>query len=293
MEMVDAAAISSLIKAQRKDPQRSAGGAAANTTVGAACLGIRAAFVGVLGADEHGDFYQQALRDQGCEPRLARHADLPTGHVLSMVTPDAERTMRTCLGAAAALSPRHFDDRTFAGARVVMLEGYTLFNAELTRAVARAARAAGCRLALDLASFEVVRANRDVLRELCDGMVDMVFANEDEAKAWADGTPEAALADLGARVGIAVVKLGKEGALVRGPDGAIHRVAAEVVEAVDTTGAGDCWAAGFLAGWLRGLPLEACGRLGALAGAAVVQVRGAQMPPERWQEIRGFLDAWS
>ncbi len=292
MQMVDAAHIADLLGKTRRQPAQSPGGAAANTTVGCANLGVRAAFIGACGADEYGEFYRATLRAQSCEPRLLEHAVHPTGRVLSMVTPDAERTMRTCLGAAAALDPAHFTPEVFAGARVVMLEGYTLFNHDLTRAVASAAKRAGCELALDLASFEVVNANRAVLAELLAGQVDIVFANQDEAAAWNAAGPEAALDELAGRVPVVAVKLGKDGALIaRGRERV--RVAAEVVEAVDTTGAGDCWAAGFLAGHLRGLPLVQCGRLGSLSGAAVVQVMGAQLPRERWLEVKGYLDAWA
>jgi sugar/nucleoside kinase (ribokinase family) len=292
MQMVDADLIQHLLGKSGKDAAQSPGGAAANTTVGCAHLGIRTAFIGACGDDVYGDFYHQALVAQGCEPRLVRQATQPTGRVLSMVTPDAERTMRTCLGAAATLDPAHFSAETFRGVRVVMLEGYTLFNHDLTRAVAKAAKAAGCQLALDFASFEVVRANRPVIDELLDGLVDLMFANEDEAKAWNDSGPEAAFEDLASRVAVVAVKLGKDGAMIaRGRERV--RVAADVVEAIDTTGAGDCWAAGFLAGHLRGLPLEQCGRLGSLSGAAVVQVMGAQLPRERWLAVKGYLDAWA
>ena len=292
MQMVDADHIHGLLGKTKKEPAQSPGGAAANTTVGCAHLGIRAAFIGACGEDDYGDFYHQALVSQGCEPRLIRQAAHPTGRVLSMVTPDAERTMRTCLGAAATLDPAHFTADTFRGSQVVMLEGYTLFNHDLTRAVAKAAKAAGCQLALDFASFEVVRANRAVIDELLDGMVDLMFANEDEAKAWNDTSPEAAFEDLASRVHVVAVKLGKDGAMIaRGKERV--RIAADVVEAIDTTGAGDCWAAGFLAGHLRGLPLEQCGRLGSLSGAAVVQVMGAQLSREHWLPIKGYLDAWA
>jgi sugar/nucleoside kinase (ribokinase family) len=174
---------------------------------------------------------------------------------------------------------------------MVMLEGYTLFNPDLTRAVAQAAKAAGCELALDMASFEVVNASRGVLEELLSGQVDLVFANEDEATAWNPAGPEAALADLASRTKIAVIKLGKSGAMIARGQERI-RVAAELVDAIDTTGAGDCWASGFLTGYLHGQPLERCGRLGALCGAAVVQVIGAQVPRPEWIKIKGWLDAW-
>ena len=292
MELVGPAEIAGVLGKSKKDAVQAAGGAASNTTVGCANLGLRTAFVGSIGQDAYAEFYRNALLAQNCEPRLIAHAELPTGHVLSLVTPDSQRTMRTCLAAAAALDPAAINAGTFRGARLVVLEGYTLFNHDLTRSIARAAKEAGCELALDLASFEVVAANRSVLDELLSGQVDLVFANEDEAKAWNPEGPEAALADLAQRARVAVVKLGKDGALIR-RGGETVRVAAELVEAIDTTGAGDCWAAGFLAGYLRGLPLTACGTLGAKAGAAVVQVMGAQVPREQWLEIKGFLDAWT
>lgn len=292
MVMVDADTIAALMNSAKKDPARTAGGAAANTTVGCAHLGVRTAFVGCCGNDELAAFYRQALATQHCESRLIEHAELPTGRVLALVTPDAQRTMRTCLGAAAGLDPAAITPETFRGCRVVMLEGYTLFNHALTRSIARAAKSAGCTLALDFASFEVVKYNREVIAELLNGQVDIVFANEDEATAWEPAGPEAALEDLAGRVSIAAVKLGKSGALIaRGHERV--KVGTETVEAIDTTGAGDCWAAGFLAGWLRGLPLEQCGRLGAMSGAAVVQVLGGQLPREKWLPIKGFLDSWS
>ncbi len=292
MELVGPAEIQGLLGKAKKDPVRAAGGAASNTTVGCANLGLRTAFVGSIGKDAYAEFYREALRAQGCEPRLIEHAELPTGHVLSLVTPDSQRTMRTCLAAAAALDPAAITAETFRGARLVMLEGYTLFNHDLTRAIARAAKEADCELALDLASFEVVHANKAVIAELLDGQVDLVFANEDEAQAWRPGPPDEALADLARHVRLAVVKLGREGAMIRRGDEVV-RVGAELVEAIDTTGAGDCWAAGFLAGYLRGLPLATCGRLGAKSGAAVVQVMGAQVPRDSWLAIKGYLDAWA
>jgi sugar/nucleoside kinase (ribokinase family) len=292
MHLVDAEVIAAIVADGGIQPVMAAGGAASNTAVGAANLGIRSAFIGSCGADDYAQFYRDALKAQGCHPQLVEHPELPTGRALSMVTPDAERTMRTCLGAAAALDPAYFTPALFRGVKVVMLEGYTLFNRDLTRAVARAAKEADCELALDLASLEVVSANREVILELLDGFVDLVFANQDEAKAWNPAGPEAALEDLAHHVPVAVVKLGKDGALIQSRGQRIH-VAAEQVEAIDTTGAGDSWAAGYLSGHLRGLPVAQCGKLGALAGAAVVQVMGAQIPRERWLSIKGYLDAWA
>jgi sugar/nucleoside kinase (ribokinase family) len=291
MELVEMDAIASVIAAAEAEPVRAAGGAASNTTVGIAGLGLQTAFIGCCGTDDEAAFYREALRQRGCDPRLIDHEFLATGRVLSLVTPDAQRTMRTNLGAAAALDPAAVMPELFQGARMVMLEGYTLFNPDLTRVIADAAKAAGCALALDLASFEVVQASKSVLGELLDGKVDLVFANEDEAATWHEGGITAALDDLVRRATVAVVKLGADGARIACGEERIEVAAESVEQVVDTTGAGDNWAAGFLAGYLRGLPLEICGRLGALAGAATVSVTGAQLAPERWQHIRGFMEA--
>lgn len=292
MELIEPDAVHRLIAASGRMPSQSPGGSAANITVGCANLGVPSAFIGSCGNDDFAAFYADALTAQRCQPRLVDHASLPTGRVLAMVTPDGERTMRTCLGAAAALDPAYFTPAVFRGARVVMVEGYSLYNHELARAIVRAARDAGCQVALDLAAFEVVQANREVIEELFGIGIDLVFANQDEARAWNAGGEDAALTDLAGRARIAVVKLGKDGAIVARGDERV-RVASEAVTPIDTIGAGDCWAAGFLAAWLRDLPLEVCGRLGCLAGAAVVQVAGAQLPREAWLGLKGRLDAWS
>lgn len=292
MEFIDPDGISQLIQLSGQMPLRAPGGSSANITVGIANLGIPAAFVGSAGTDDYGAFYAEALLTQRCQPRLIDHTILPTGRVLAMVTPDGERTMRTCLGAAAALDPERLAPATFFGAKLVVVEGYSLFNHELARAIVRHAKAAGCAVALDLAAFEVVQANREVIEELFAIGIDIVFANQDEARAWLPGPPEAALDALAAKVGVAAVKLGKDGALIaRGSERV--RVGSQAVKAIDTIGAGDCWAAGFLAAWLRGMPLDVCGNLACRCGAAVVQVQGAQLPRDTWLELKGRLDAWS
>jgi sugar/nucleoside kinase (ribokinase family) len=292
MELMSHGSIEKILHASERKPIQAPGGSAANITVGCAQLGIGAAFIGCRGADGIGTAYGEALAAQGCEPRLIDHKHLPTGHALSLVTPDGERTMRTCLGAAAELDAGHFTPEVFAGARLAIMEGYMLSNRKLTMAVAQAAKKAGCLVALDFASFEVVNAHRAIIHELLDGMIDIVLANGDEAQAWHADGHEAALHDLAGKTMLTAVKLGKDGALIA-RDTERTQVKADVVTAVDTTGAGDCWAAGFLSAFLRGIPLDACGKIASKAGAAVVQVIGAQMDRERWLAIRGQMDAWA
>jgi len=289
------------------------GGAAANTTLAAARLGLSTAFLGKVGADTTASHYLANFREHGAETRcFKQHATLPNARCLSLVTPDGQRTMRTHLGAAMTLAPEEVSAADFAGVRHAHIEGYLLFNPTLADAVLAAARTAGCTISLDLASFEVVEAARDwIFRQLEQG-IDIVFANEDEARAlFADegratsgrraqhtpsgeppptSTPNKQVEDLARFGGIAAVKIGAEGAWVAQGD-ALHRIApAPVTQVVDTTGAGDAWAGGFLYAHLRGAPLATAGALGSLLGAEAVQCLGAAIPADRWAGIKNAAD---
>src|SRR5580765_3052766 len=159
------------------------GGSAANATLGAARLGLRATYLGKTGGDVTAKDYRANFIAAGGDGSRFKHATLPNGRCLSMVTPDGQRTMRTHLGAAMTLSPAEISAADFAGARHALIEGYLLFNPALADHVIRTARAAGCTISIDLASFEVVNAARDwIFAQLREG-VDVVFANEDEAAA--------------------------------------------------------------------------------------------------------------
>lgn len=289
MELVDAQTSAGLI-ARLDSPKRVPGGSAANTIFGLARLGTQCAFLGKLGEDDAGEFYRSYGRDCGLDvSRFKTTRTTPTGQVCCMVTPDSQRTFRTFLGAASELQPDEVSVADFSGVGHMHLEGYLLFNRDLTNAILAAAKKAGCTISLDLASFEVVQANADVLEGLLDTYIDMVFANEDEAKAFTgDENPEANLALLSRHCHTAVVKVGADGAwLKRGDESA--RVEAERVEAIDTTGAGDLWAAGFLYGHFTGKDLATCGQYGSIVGAEVVQILGASISDERWIEIRKRL----
>jgi sugar/nucleoside kinase (ribokinase family) len=281
-----------LVSALAGPPQTAPGGSAANTVVGLAQLGLPARLLAKTGSDPAGDGYRQHLLAAGVETSaLKRCTDLPTGTCLSLVTPDGERTLRTCLGAAATISPGDIEPTDLQGCSHVLMEGYMLHNRPASLHVLRLAREAGCTICLDLASPEVVRATGQELPALLDAYADVVFANAEEATAFSNREdPEAALAALGRHCRVAVVKLGPQGALLRCA-GEQARVAAERVPVRDTTGAGDLWAAGFLYGHLQGCPLAVAGRMGAAVAAAVVQVLGATLPSNTWAELRARLEA--
>jgi sugar/nucleoside kinase (ribokinase family) len=264
------------------------GGAAANTTLGAQRIGLRTTYLGKIGGDITAEHYQANFTAAGGDGSRFKRAALPNGRCLSLVTPDGQRTMRTHLGAAMTLRPEEVTVADFQGCRHAHIEGYLLFNPALADKVMQTARAAGCTLSLDLASFEVVNVARDWIFQQLRAGVDIVFANEDEAKALfqRDHDYDAYARELAGYGGIAAVKMGKDGAWVA-QGGDLHRIApVGVPRVVDTTGAGDSWAAGFLFGHLRGKSLAASGAIGSLMGAETVQHLGASIPDVHWPRLR-------
>lgn len=293
MELVNPEEMAALVAALPSAPARAAGGSAGNTTFALAEMGMPCAFLGQLGQDAMGELYQSLFAKLGGDVSRFKHTGAaPTAQCLSLITPDSERTMRTDLGAALLIDPASVGAADFEGYGHAHMEGYLLFNPILTEQMLKCAKAAGCTVSVDLGSFEVVRAAGKNLPGLLDTYVDAVFANEDEAEAFVgNADPEAALEALGKLCGTVAVKLGADGAhLLR--DG--ERCFSEVVpvdRVVDTTGAGDFWAAGFLYGHLTGLPLAACGRLGARLGGEVVQAIGAELDAAAWDRVRAEMAA--
>ena len=287
MELVDHPSMVELLGALPEHPYRVPGGSAANTVVGAARLGLETGLLSKIGDDEAGTFYRAAAKEAGIDDHAFKISDdIATGTCISLVTPDSERTMRTFLGASATLGPDNISADDFQGYTHAHLEGYLLFNEALILHAMDCAKAAGCKISLDLAAPEVVNANMDKLPHTLDKYVDIVLANEDEAAAFADvRDEEEALNELAELCEIAVVKLGKRGALIKRGDERCA-VPAYTVKAVDTTGAGDLWAAGFLYGLLNGKRLTVCGDLGAKVAAEVVKVTGAVIPEEVYIRLR-------
>ncbi|MDQ5980750.1 MAG: hypothetical protein QG602_3728, partial [Verrucomicrobiota bacterium] len=265
-------------------------GSAANAVLGATKLGLSTTFVGMTGTDKTGEDYRVNFTAAGGDGSRFKRTNLPHGRCLSMVTTDGQRTMRTHLGAAMTLSPDQISVDDFRGAKHAHIEGYLLFNPALAEKVAATARAAGCTISLELSSFEVVNVARDwILGQLKQG-VDVVFANEDEAKALfqKDAGYDTYAREIAAFGGIAAVKIGKDGAWVaKGSE--LHRIApVKVARVADTTGAGDAWAGGFLHGWLRGKSLASAGALGSALGGECVQHLGASIPEAQWPRLRAL-----
>ncbi|MBN2038293.1 MAG: adenosine kinase [Chitinispirillaceae bacterium] len=290
MKLVDDQTAPALIKKSGREPVIVPGGSACNTILGIGMLGGAARFIGKRGSDPWGLLFEEQLRRHSVEPRLFT-SSTPTGNVLSIITPDAQRSMLTYLGASSETSPAEMAPSLFDNACLVHLEGYLLFNRELMTAVLRAAKASGARISLDLASYTVVENAMEYLRSVIDEYVDIIIANEDEARVYTGySIEEKSVMALAEHVEISVVKMGGRGSLIV-HNGLITRVAAinDGETIVDTTGAGDLWASGFLYGLTRGYPLATCGMLGSACGYEVCRVVGAAIPDRGWRRIRARL----
>jgi sugar/nucleoside kinase (ribokinase family) len=208
----------------------------------------------------------------------------PTGLAVGLVTPDSERTFAVNLGCAIELSPDDINLEMFSGYDYFHIEGYLVQNHDLLRKAVRLAKQSGAKVSLDLASFDVVDENLVFLKEIIGDFVDIVFANEDEAKSFTGFDPEIAVHDISRISEITVVKIGEKGSLVKHKD-KVHKIGVIEANSIDSTGAGDLYAAGFLYGLSKGLDIEKCGQIGSLLAGRVIEVLGAKMEKETWQEI--------
>jgi len=271
-------------KTQHLSKVQASGGSAANTIHGLASLGVETAYLGKIGHDQLGEFFMNDLKNNHIKP-LLKYSDTETGVASTFISPDSERTFGTYLGAAVEVGSDDLETSLFAGYKFFHIEGYLVFNQALVEAALKMAKSKNMTISLDLASFNVVDANRDFLVEMTKKYVDVVFANEEEAKSFTGKDPEKALKEISTMCNIAVVKIGKNGSLIKqGND--TYSVGAISAKVIDTTGAGDLYAAGFIYGLSKGLSLAQCGHVGALLAGKVIEVIGAKIPDCDWDIIK-------
>jgi len=268
---------------------RSSGGSASNTIHGLARLGVETAFIGHVGEDETGEFFKKDMIAAGIKPLLFS-SKTASGIAHAFVTADGERTFATCLGAAIELSESHLNEALFAGYDYFYIEGYLIQNKALLKKAIELAAKSGAKVAIDLASYNVVEDQREFLLELLNNKtIDLVFANEEEAKALTGLDPHQALDFIADRCETAIVKTGKEGSLIK-QNGKVFPVKAIKANAIDTTGAGDMYAAGFLYGISKQLSLTQAGKIGSLLAGHVIEVVGAKMSQEQWSSIKQKIE---
>jgi sugar/nucleoside kinase (ribokinase family) len=256
------------------------GGSAANTIHGLASLGGSCGYAGKIGRDELGILFADEFNRIQVVTHLP-YSSLDTGRVMAMVSKDSERTMATYLGAAAELVPDDFSAEMMKPYDMVYVEGYLVQNHSLIETILKTAHDGGLKVAVDLSSYNIVEQNLDFLKYLVMTYVDIVFANDEEARAFTGLEPEGALDAIAQMCDLAVVKTGKSGSLVkRGKE--FCAISPVKAAAIDTTGAGDSYAAGFLYGLTRNLSLQQCGDIASLISSRAVETMGARIPESSW-----------
>ena len=285
MQHVDAATSKTIGETMRQyGSTMAAGGSTANTVSGIAKLGVEAGYIGKVGNDEHGRFFENEMVKTNVKPMMMT-TETPTGCAQAIISKDGERTFATYLGAALELSPDDLKPELFDGWDILFVEGYLVFNRPVVDKALEIAKSKGMKVAMDMASFNVVEANRDYMLDIIKNNIDIVFANEEEAKALTGlEDPEASLHTIAELCDIAVVKVGAKGAYVQHGD-QIVKVDPIPAKVIDTTGAGDMWAAGFMAGLVKNEKLEKCAKMGAVLAANIIEVIGAKMDEDRWKKI--------
>ncbi len=259
------------------------GGSASNTIHGIRKLGTSAGFIGKVGKDEKGKLFYNDIQNSGIKPLLIDSNSM-TGFATAFVSKDGERTFATFLGAAAELTPDDITPELFNGYDIFHIEGYLVQNHDLITKAIRLAKEKKIMVSLDLASYNVVEDNLDFLQHLVRNQVDIVFANEEEAKAFTGEKPVEALQAISSMCEIAVVKIGAKGSLIQKGEHS-YRLEAYPATRRDTTGAGDIYASGFLHGLAKNYSIETCGKLGSFLSSNIISVIGPKFSDKEWENL--------
>lgn len=284
MEMIDSERKRTIHDRIKTMPQASAtGGSTSNTIHGLARLGIDAGYVGKISNDEPGRFFQEEMQRYHVTPHLL-YSDTDTGIATTFMTPDAERTFATYLGAAATITPNELNPEVFKDYDYLYIEGYLIYNHELIHRLCQIAKDCKLKVAMDFGSYNLVEEQRDFLKDLLKNHIDIIFANQEEAKAFTGKDDEEALNILSEYCPIAIVKLGAQGSIVR-MDGKTTVIPPQDAKRIDTNGAGDIYAAGFMYGLMKGYDTERCGFIATRLSSAIIETVGAKLTDAQWEKL--------
>ena len=263
-----------------------AGGSAANTISGLANLGAETSFLGKIGNYEVGNFFESDLVNSEIEAQMIR-SELPTGRCISLISPDGERTMCTCLGATGTFSADDIRPEYFKGADVCHIGGYLVQSHDLIEKVMKTAKECGAKVSLDLASYNVVDENFDFMHYLAKNYVDIAFANEDEGHSFTKCDDLKRAAEIISEdIEVAIVKCGAKGVWTKRGDEIVFVEGLKGRNCIDTTGAGDLFASGFLYGLMSTGDIKVAAKYGTIVGANIVEHIGTKMPAEVWNNIK-------
>ncbi len=261
------------------------GGSAANTVTCTSIFGMPSGYIGKIGNDELGHLFKSTMEQYGVKTTML-YGTRSSGRCMAFITEaNAERTFADYMGAALEMKPEDLRSEYFQGYDYFHLEGYLVQDQELISRAAQLAKEAGCIVSIDMASYNVVESNDAFLHNLVDNYVDIVFANETEARAFTHKEPREAINEIAKHCEIAVVKVGKDGSMVQRGD-EFHFIEACPAKPIDATGAGDTYAAGFMYGLAQDLPLKVCAQIGSIIAAKVVEVIGTKIDVPRWREAK-------
>lgn len=280
--------------AESHKPSYSPGGSCPNTICTLAAMGVDATLSGCVGEDTTGAIYQSRLNDMGVQNSLVRSTKAQTGASVIMVTPDSERSMNTYLGANRQFSPEDVDAEALSRCGFFHFTGY-MWDTENQKAAIRGAlevcRQHGVMVSFDVADMMAVQRYKDQFFDLISHSCDIVYANHEEAALlFDDPDPESCCKKLSKLVKIAVVKNGKRGSFVM-EGGKLYKIPAlGSIHPVDTTGAGDTYAAGFLYGMVRGLGVEKAGEIASFLAGEIITGWGAQFTPEKARRLKDMLE---
>jgi sugar/nucleoside kinase (ribokinase family) len=284
MRLVDLAFSNRVLeKVWHFDRQVMCGGSASNTVSGLAKLGLDCTFIGKISDDEMGENFKADLDRNNIRHQLFID-DPQTGRAVALITPDSERTFATYLGSAVKLSPQEINAEIFNGFDFFHVEGYLVQNHDLIEKALATAKGMGLKTSIDLASFNVVAENLEFLKNIVKRYVDIVFANEEEALAFTGLDPESSVREIARNCEIAIVKTGPRGSLVSCQE-SVCKIDAIKAEPIDTTGAGDLYAAGFLYGLMKDMNLNKAAEIGSLLAGNVIEHVGARIPEAKWPEL--------
>lgn len=268
---------------------RASGGSAANTIHGLAHLGVETGFVGSVGNDDMGKFFKKDLKVNKIKPILFPSLQ-ETGRAMALISKDSERTFATYLGAATDLREEDISRDIFKGYDYFYIEGYLVQDKNMFEKALRLAKDAGLTICLDLASFNVVDDHVGFFKSMIANYVNILFANEEEIRSLTGLDPEDGAIKINELCDAVVIKLGAEGSFCVCREGLV-KVGARPSRVIDTTGAGDLFAAGFIYGHMKGLPAGICGKMGAILAGRVIELIGAKMDESNWENLRREIAA--
>ena len=264
------------------------GGSAANTIAGTSIFGMKSGFIGKVGDDELGSLFKTGQENIGIKPILLKGTHSSGRAMVFVTAPNAERTFAVYLGAALELVPEDLKPEFFEGYNYFHIEGYLVQNQSLVRRAVELAKQAGSIISIDMASYNVVESNQAFLHDIIGNYVDIVFANETEAKALTGKEPREAIDEIAKMCKIAIVKLGPDGSMVKSGD-EFHMIEPCPAKCIDATGAGDIYAAGFIYAHSLGMSIDICGKVGSIISSKVVEVIGSKVDIPRWKEAKAAI----